>query len=120
MDAETIKKLRDDGWFVGSMNDGLFIINRPPRPSNDEVWHDRPDGPDLVLNVTDLPLEKAQAICDAHNAALSTLNPGDADGWCPKCGAGPIGNCGFYGAETPRSMCPLPAPPVSSLREGEK
>lgn len=26
---------------------------------------------------------------------------------CPKCGAGPLGNCGYYGCETPRDACPL-------------
>lgn len=26
---------------------------------------------------------------------------------CPKCGAGPVGNCGYYGCETPRESCPL-------------
>jgi len=26
---------------------------------------------------------------------------------CPKCGAGPLGNCGFYGCETPRETCPI-------------
>lgn len=54
-------------WYLGSMNDGLFIINKPPRPSNDHPSHDRTDGPSLVLNVTDLPHVKAQAIVDAHN-----------------------------------------------------
>lgn len=30
---------------------------------------------------------------------------------CPKCGAGPLGNCGYHGCETPRNTCPLtPAP----------
>jgi hypothetical protein len=24
-------------WFVGAMNDGLFVIDQPPRPSNDDV-----------------------------------------------------------------------------------
>lgn len=54
-------------WFLGSMNDGLFIINQPPRPSTDDVWAERLDGPDMVLNVTELTLPKAQAVCDAHN-----------------------------------------------------
>ncbi len=25
---------------------------------------------------------------------------------CARCGAGPIGNCGAYGAETQRELCP--------------
>ena len=32
---------------------------------------------------------------------------------CPKCGAGPLGNCGYHGCETPRSTCPLNQPPQS-------
>lgn len=28
-------------WYVGAQNDALFIINRPPRPSNDDVVPDR-------------------------------------------------------------------------------
>lgn len=34
----------------------------------------------------------------------------DAIKRCPKCGAGPLGNCGFYGCETPRGTCPLENP----------
>lgn len=60
-------------WYLGSLNDGLFIINTPPRPSTDEVWHDRPDGPTLVLNVVALEQEQSQAIVDVHNAEVSRL-----------------------------------------------
>lgn len=60
-------------WFLGSMSDGLFIINMPPRPSTDDVWPERPDGPTIALSATDLPVKKAQAICDAHNAVIATL-----------------------------------------------
>lgn len=60
-------------WHLGSMNDGLFIINTPPRPSTDDQWHDRPDGPTVVLNVTDLSAKKAQAVVDAHNTAIRAL-----------------------------------------------
>lgn len=62
-------------WYLGAMNDGLFIINTPPRPSNDDVWHDRPDGPTLILSVTELPQPKAQAVVDAHNAAFAFPAP---------------------------------------------
>lgn len=58
-------------WYLGSMNDGLFIINTPPSPDNDNPWFDTPHGPSMVLNVTDLTEKKAQAICDAHNAELA-------------------------------------------------
>lgn len=56
-------------WHVGAMNDALFIINTKPRPSNDDVWYERPDGPTMVLKADGLSIEDAQAICDAHNAA---------------------------------------------------
>lgn len=28
-------------WYVGAMNDALFVIDKPPRPSNDDVHPDR-------------------------------------------------------------------------------
>lgn len=58
-------------WYLGSLNDGLFIINTPPRPSHDHPCHDRPDGPDQVICVSGIPQAKAQEIVDAHNAGLS-------------------------------------------------
>jgi hypothetical protein len=58
-------------WHLGSMNDGLFIIDTPPRPSTDDVWHERLDGPEMVLAVSGLTNKQAQAICDAHNASIS-------------------------------------------------
>ena len=27
----------EERWYVGAKNDGLFIIDKPPRPSNDDV-----------------------------------------------------------------------------------
>lgn len=60
-------------WHLGAMNDGLFIIDAPPRPSTDDIVHDREDGPTMILNVTDLPEAKAQAIVNAHNAAIHAL-----------------------------------------------
>lgn len=27
-------------WFIGAQNDGLFIIDKPPRPSTDDPVHD--------------------------------------------------------------------------------
>lgn len=57
-------------WWLGSMNDGLFIINTPPRPSTDDIHHDRTDGPSVVLNITDLPSAKARGVVDAHNTAI--------------------------------------------------
>lgn len=67
-------------WYLGAMNDGLFIINTPPRPSTDDIWHDRPDGPTLVLNVVALSQEQAQAIVDAHNRHLQDADSKELDG----------------------------------------
>lgn len=59
-------------WFVGSMNDGCFIIDKPPRPSHDYPNHDAD-----VRCITGFPancnatFKAAQAICEAHNAALT-------------------------------------------------
>jgi hypothetical protein len=33
-------------WYVGAQNDGLYIINKPPRPSNDDI---NPDADVLVV-----------------------------------------------------------------------
>lgn len=60
-------------WYLGSMNDGLFIIDAKPRPSTDDQVHDRRDGPTVVLNATGLSNDKAQAIADAHNDSVSRL-----------------------------------------------
>jgi hypothetical protein len=59
-------------WYLGSMNDGLFIIDKPPRPSTDAIVYgnDNPNAPDLVLPVWPLSVERAQAIIDAHNSLL--------------------------------------------------
>jgi len=34
---------------------------------------------------------------------------------CPRCGAGFLGNCGAYGAEIPRGLCPHPAATRAAL-----
>lgn len=58
-------------WHLGSMNDGLFIIDKRPCYSEEGCFDDCPNAPDLVLNVVALTHEQAQAIVDAHNAALA-------------------------------------------------
>lgn len=69
-------------WYLGSMNDGLFIIDRPPRPSTDDI---NPNvGPDVVLNVTNLPQEKAEAIVAAHNAEVEKYGKTYDCGECGK------------------------------------
>lgn len=60
-------------WYLASMNDGLFIIDTPPRSSNDDVWHERPNGPSVILNVTELPLKKAIAVVETHNSRVEEL-----------------------------------------------
>lgn len=61
----------NDRWYLGALNDGLFIINLPPSPCGTDIPPDWGTPPSLVLNVTDLPQEKAQAIVDAHNASIN-------------------------------------------------
>lgn len=39
---------------------------------------------------------------------------------CSKCGAGPLGNCGYYGCETPRETCPLKATPAPKEEGGAR
>lgn len=60
----------DERWYLASMNDGLFIINRPPRPSNDGGPGDVPNAPTLVLPISGLAEERASDIVNAHNTAL--------------------------------------------------
>jgi len=55
-------------WHIGSMNDALFIIDRPPSPSNDHPWHDNPNGPAAISFAIDD--RNAIAIVKAHNNAL--------------------------------------------------
>ncbi len=38
---------------------------------------------------------------------MAKKKEGDGMNRCPNCGAGPLGNCGYYGCETPRGTCPL-------------
>lgn len=65
----TADKGADERWYLGAQNDGLFIINRPPRPSNDDV--DPDSGPTLAIPVAGISRQAAQTIVDAHNAALA-------------------------------------------------
>lgn len=58
-------------WYLGSMNDAVFIINTPPRPSNDFPIHDRENGPTLVLRTHPLTKAEREAIVDAHNATVA-------------------------------------------------
>lgn len=70
-------------WYLGSMNDGLIIIDRAPLTGNDVPPGIYPGDPELILNVACLTEVQAQAIVDAHNATLgvpwldAALNEGD-------------------------------------------
>lgn len=63
---------RDYGckWYLGSLNDGLFIVNKKPQADTDYVNDQSGTAPDVALNVVKLSREQAQAIVDAHNATL--------------------------------------------------
>lgn len=60
-------------WQLGSMNDGLFIIDRRPCHNEDGCFDDCPNAPTLVLNVTALSETHARAIVGAHNDAVDAL-----------------------------------------------
>lgn len=34
-------KRTQESWYVGAQNDALFIIDKPPRPSNDDINPDQ-------------------------------------------------------------------------------
>ena len=40
--AET-KSKSPDKLYLGAQNDILYIIDKPPRPSNDQLFHERSD-----------------------------------------------------------------------------
>ena len=54
-------------WYLGSQNDGLFIIDTPPRPSKDDEFFERTDGPTFAIPVNCLGSKIAQMIIDQHN-----------------------------------------------------
>lgn len=60
-------------WYLGAMNDALFIIDGPPRPSNDDVVHERGANA-IVPGVVGAAREAyAKAIVDAHNEIVDRL-----------------------------------------------
>ncbi|OYW21808.1 MAG: hypothetical protein B7Z52_00375, partial [Burkholderiales bacterium 12-64-5] len=54
-------------WYLAAMNDGLFIIDKPPRPSTDDQDFEAPGGPEMVLNVAALTQDRAERIVEQHN-----------------------------------------------------
>ena len=96
-------------WHVGSQNDGLFIINQPPRPSTDDIRFGT-DGPTVIGAVywqTDPDesqanarlIAQAPAMAEALKNLLADITSG---GICLACGNGRsqhMMNCKVYSAE---------------------
>ncbi len=59
-------------WYLGSLNDGLFITDTPPSPAGTDIPADWGKGcGDFAINVSGLSLRTAMAIVDAHNAFIA-------------------------------------------------
>jgi len=56
-------------WYVGIMNDGAFIIDKPPRKVPTDYHHDIPGV--NVIAVLGTNYKAAEEICIAHNAAIA-------------------------------------------------
>lgn len=68
-------------WYLGSMNDGPFIIDHRPCKNEEGCFDDCPNAPDLVLNVTALTHSQAQAVVDAHNADIASPDSAGPTRW---------------------------------------
>lgn len=55
-------------WYVGAMNDGLFVIDAPPRPSTDDVT-DQPGVSVIVAMGTNR--EAADLLVAEHNGRIA-------------------------------------------------
>lgn len=65
-------------WYVATMNDCIFIINRQPRPAPIDYPNPRV-GPDLVISMRSGSRETqelAEAIVAAHNATVPSWGSG--------------------------------------------
>lgn len=106
---------RGKRWYVGAQNDGLFIVNAEPRPSNDDQWHDNPNGPTVALNVTELTLAKAQKIVDVMNGVAAPPVKGDWEAiekiaerivdTCRECRLGKLQADTDYNLDNSRAQC---------------
>jgi hypothetical protein len=108
LDAAGVHTVRRDRaaqgerWYLGALNDGLFIINAPPSPCGADIPPDWGKPPTMVLNVVGLSQEHAQAIVDAHNTrppgTPNVVGPTDSTAVPPvagdacNCGAAPTGD----------------------------
>jgi len=74
---DTTAPTNNRGWYLGAMNDGLFIIDVPPRPSTDDLHHEPADYdriPRFTLNCNGMRREQAEAIVAAHNTVVSEMS----------------------------------------------
>ena len=59
-------------WHLGAMNDALFVIDAPPRPSNDDVVHEH--GAEPIARFTkDADAAFAVRAVNAHVALVEAL-----------------------------------------------
>lgn len=61
--------MKDGRWYLGAMNDGLFIIDEPPQPAPVDYFCDADHDTEVIVAMgTDRT--KAEMIITAHNAAI--------------------------------------------------
>lgn len=53
-------------WYLGAMNDGLFVIDQPPSPSTDYPVHDA--ATNAIAQVPFEAKQLAEKLIAAHNA----------------------------------------------------
>lgn len=58
-------------WYVGAQNDGLFVIDAPPRPSTDDI---NPDQDVNVIAVLGDNRAAAELLVHEHNEKVSLIN----------------------------------------------
>lgn len=63
--------LKDGRWYLGAMNDGLFIIDEPPRPAPNDTGPSDQHKTRAICGALDN--RNAELIVKAHNAALDTM-----------------------------------------------
>lgn len=65
-------KMTTGKWYLGAMNDGLFIIDAPPQPAPVDYFCDVDHDVNVIVAMgTDRT--KAEAIIEAHNAAIDAV-----------------------------------------------
>lgn len=56
-------------WYVGAMNDGLFVIDAPPRPSTDDITEQSVN----VIAALGTNREAADLLVAEHNKRVETI-----------------------------------------------